>query len=137
MPILGGGWDQVGPRSKREYGEGVGSPIEKKFFGFRMEACFSAGVRLVLDKETTGVELARRDPMKPDEAIPPLATNDKGVGQAIKDLSNPPRSDSGTFSEQYCIRAPMVPGNWSLNLSNAVAVVIYEAWRQVDFVKSA
>ena len=28
---------------------------------------------------------------------------------------------------------PMHPGNRSLNLSNAVAVVVYEAWRQNDF----
>ncbi len=28
---------------------------------------------------------------------------------------------------------PMRPGNRSLNLSNAVALVIYEAWRQNDF----
>ena len=27
----------------------------------------------------------------------------------------------------------MRPGNRSLNLSNAVAVTIYEAWRQNDF----
>jgi tRNA (cytidine/uridine-2'-O-)-methyltransferase len=27
----------------------------------------------------------------------------------------------------------MVPGNRSLNLSNAVAVVVFEAWRQNDF----
>lgn len=38
-----------------------------------------------------------------------------------------------TVSERQCIRVPMVPGNRSLNLSNAVAVVIYEAWRQVGF----
>jgi tRNA (cytidine/uridine-2'-O-)-methyltransferase len=31
------------------------------------------------------------------------------------------------------IRLPMVPGNRSLNLSNAVAVVVFEAWRQLDF----
>jgi tRNA (cytidine/uridine-2'-O-)-methyltransferase len=31
------------------------------------------------------------------------------------------------------LRLPMVPGNRSLNLSNAVAVVVYEAWRQVGF----
>ena len=28
------------------------------------------------------------------------------------------------------LRLPMVPGNRSLNLSNAVAVVVFEAWRQ-------
>jgi tRNA (cytidine/uridine-2'-O-)-methyltransferase len=31
------------------------------------------------------------------------------------------------------VRLPMVPGNRSLNLSNAVAVVIFEAWRQLGF----
>ncbi|MCE9537427.1 MAG: tRNA (uridine(34)/cytosine(34)/5-carboxymethylaminomethyluridine(34)-2'-O)-methyltransferase TrmL [Nitrospirae bacterium] len=35
--------------------------------------------------------------------------------------------------EDQRIRVPMVPGNRSLNLSNAVAVVVYEAWRQVGF----
>ncbi|HMM73878.1 MAG TPA: tRNA (cytidine(34)-2'-O)-methyltransferase [Rhodocyclaceae bacterium] len=29
-----------------------------------------------------------------------------------------------------CIRLPMVAGNRSLNLSNAVAVMVFEAWRQ-------
>lgn len=31
------------------------------------------------------------------------------------------------------LRLPLVPGNRSLNLSNAVAVMVYEAWRQHDF----
>lgn len=31
------------------------------------------------------------------------------------------------------IRIPMCPGNRSLNLANAVAVVVYEAWRQSGF----
>ena len=31
------------------------------------------------------------------------------------------------------LRIPMQPGNRSLNLSNAAAVVLYEAWRQHDF----
>jgi tRNA (cytidine/uridine-2'-O-)-methyltransferase len=31
------------------------------------------------------------------------------------------------------IRLPMAPGNRSLNLSNAVAVVVFEAWRQLGF----
>jgi tRNA (cytidine/uridine-2'-O-)-methyltransferase len=36
-------------------------------------------------------------------------------------------------SQQHCLRVPMVPGNRSLNLSNTVGVVIYEAWRQLAF----
>ncbi|HEX9707746.1 MAG TPA: tRNA (cytidine(34)-2'-O)-methyltransferase [Steroidobacteraceae bacterium] len=31
------------------------------------------------------------------------------------------------------IRLPMVAGNRSLNLSNSVAVVVFEAWRQLGF----
>lgn len=34
---------------------------------------------------------------------------------------------------QVLRRIPMCPDNRSLNLSNAVAVVIYEAWRQLGF----
>ena len=34
------------------------------------------------------------------------------------------------------IRIPMQPENRSLNLSNAVAIVSYEAWRQLQFVTS-
>ena len=34
---------------------------------------------------------------------------------------------------QRWLRLPMVAGNRSLNLSNAVAVVVYEAWRQNGF----
>jgi len=30
----------------------------------------------------------------------------------------------------------MRPGNRSLNLSNAVAVVVFEAWRQIGFAGS-
>lgn len=32
------------------------------------------------------------------------------------------------------LRLPMRPGSRSLNLSNAVAVTVYEAWRQVAFI---
>ncbi|MEO8104631.1 MAG: tRNA (cytidine(34)-2'-O)-methyltransferase [Betaproteobacteria bacterium] len=31
---------------------------------------------------------------------------------------------------------PMRPENRSLNLSNSVAVMVYEAWRQIDFIGS-
>ena len=38
------------------------------------------------------------------------------------------------FSADWRLRLPMLEGNRSLNLSNAVAVVVYEAWRQVGFL---
>jgi tRNA (cytidine/uridine-2'-O-)-methyltransferase len=37
------------------------------------------------------------------------------------------------FPAQRQVRIPMVTGSRSLNLSNAVAVGVYEAWRQQDF----
>jgi tRNA (cytidine/uridine-2'-O-)-methyltransferase len=35
--------------------------------------------------------------------------------------------------EERRVRIPMRSGARSLNLSNAVAVVVYEAWRQLGF----
>ena len=40
------------------------------------------------------------------------------------------------FSAEQQLRIPMRPDNRSINLSNAVAVVLYEAWRQHDFAGS-
>ncbi len=37
--------------------------------------------------------------------------------------------------EAHRIRVPMIPGNRSLNLSNTVALVLYEAWRQLEFAQ--
>ena len=39
-----------------------------------------------------------------------------------------------SFPTSQRIRLPMRPNNRSLNLSNAVAVVVFEAWRQNGFV---
>lgn len=44
-----------------------------------------------------------------------------------------PEDTLRAFAPERCIRLPMLEGRRSLNLSNAVAVVLYEAWRQVDF----
>jgi len=38
-----------------------------------------------------------------------------------------------SFPNTQRLRIPLRPHNRSLNLSNAVAVVVYEAWRQVGF----
>jgi tRNA (cytidine/uridine-2'-O-)-methyltransferase len=44
-----------------------------------------------------------------------------------------PESILEKFPPERRLRLPMRPGNRSLNLSNAVAVVVYEAWRQLGF----
>jgi tRNA (cytidine/uridine-2'-O-)-methyltransferase len=41
------------------------------------------------------------------------------------------------FSGERCIRIPMRPGQRSLNLSNAVAVAVFEAWRQNGYAGGA
>jgi tRNA (cytidine/uridine-2'-O-)-methyltransferase len=48
----------------------------------------------------------------------------RGLPQALLDALPPAQR----------LRLPMRPDNRSLNLSNAVAVVVYEAWRQAGFV---
>ncbi|RMF98142.1 MAG: tRNA (cytidine(34)-2'-O)-methyltransferase [Gammaproteobacteria bacterium] len=37
------------------------------------------------------------------------------------------------LAPEQLLRLPLVPGNRSLNLSNAAAVMLYEAWRQQGF----
>lgn len=48
----------------------------------------------------------------------------RGLAPALRD----------SFATSQRIRLPMRPGNRSLNLSNTVAVVVYEAWRQNGFI---
>jgi tRNA (cytidine/uridine-2'-O-)-methyltransferase len=42
-----------------------------------------------------------------------------------------------SFKPEMRLRLPMRPGNRSLNLSNAVAVTVFEAWRQLGFAGGA
>lgn len=44
-----------------------------------------------------------------------------------------PKSIQEEFAEQSRLRLPMKPGCRSINLSNTVAIVVYEAWRQHDY----
>ncbi|WP_456415492.1 tRNA (uridine(34)/cytosine(34)/5-carboxymethylaminomethyluridine(34)-2'-O)-methyltransferase TrmL [Thiolapillus sp.] len=44
-----------------------------------------------------------------------------------------PASILESLPASHCLRLPMLPDQRSLNLSNAAAVVAYEAWRQWDF----
>jgi len=44
-----------------------------------------------------------------------------------------PQEILDSFRTEMRLRLPMRPGNRSLNLSNAVAVTVFEAWRQLGF----
>jgi tRNA (cytidine/uridine-2'-O-)-methyltransferase len=39
-----------------------------------------------------------------------------------------------SFAHDKILRIPMLANNRSLNLSNAAAIILYEAWRQIDFI---
>ena len=47
----------------------------------------------------------------------------RGLPDALRD----------SFPVAQCLRLPMCEGQRSLNLSNAVAVTVFEAWRQIGF----
>jgi tRNA (cytidine/uridine-2'-O-)-methyltransferase len=51
----------------------------------------------------------------------------RGLAPALRD----------SFPTGQRIRLPMRPGNRSINLSNTVAVVVYEAWRQHGYAGGA
>lgn len=55
-------------------------------------------------------------------------------GQETKGL---PQTVLDEFSDEHRLQLPMLPNNRSLNLSNAVAVMVFEAWRQIGFAGSA
>ncbi|MBL8264259.1 MAG: tRNA (cytidine(34)-2'-O)-methyltransferase [Xanthomonadaceae bacterium] len=50
-----------------------------------------------------------------------------------RETSGLPDAVLATIPDEHRLRLPMQPGNRSLNLSNAVAVVVFEAWRQSGF----
>ncbi len=49
------------------------------------------------------------------------------------ETSGLPADVMAEFAEEQRLRLPMLPGQRSLNLSNAVAVMVFEAWRQLGF----
>jgi tRNA (cytidine/uridine-2'-O-)-methyltransferase len=49
----------------------------------------------------------------------------KGITDAVRE----------SFGPDQCLRLPMQQGQRSLNLSNAVAVTVFEAWRQNGFAQ--
>ena len=52
------------------------------------------------------------------------------------ETSGLPANIHADIAQNHKLRLPMVANNRSLNLANAVSIVIYEAWRQHDFAGS-
>jgi tRNA (cytidine/uridine-2'-O-)-methyltransferase len=50
-----------------------------------------------------------------------------------RETSGLPAETMAEFPSERRLRLPMLPGQRSLNLSNAVAVTVFEAWRQRNF----
>ena len=85
--------------------------FRKALSGRRMFAFTTAGTRLFTD-----VRYASDDVLV-------FGTEATGLSAEVLD----------EFAADMRLRLPMRPGNRSLNLSNAVAVAVFEAWRQLGF----
>jgi len=87
------------------------------------DECLEAlgGARL-FTVETSGTQLYSEAEFQPGDALI-FGSERRGLPPKILDLV--PREQQ--------LRIPMRAGNRSLNLSNAVALVVYEAWRQNGF----
>jgi tRNA (cytidine/uridine-2'-O-)-methyltransferase len=93
-----------------------------------LSACLAAltpGAR-VFSIETQGIRLYSEADFKPGDALL--------FGPETRGL---PAQVLAAIPHECQLRIPMQPGNRSLNLSNAVALTVYEAWRQQGFASSA
>lgn len=79
--------------------------------GRRIFACTTKATRLYTDVSYQGGDVLLFGP------------ETRGLPEAVR----------AQFPNEQWIKIPMVPNNRSLNLSNAAAVIAYEAWRQLDF----
>ena len=88
-----------------------------------LAACLAAlgGVR-VFAVETTGTRRYADERFQPGDAFV--------FGKETVGL---PQELVAAWPRERLLRIPMQPGNRSVNLSNSVALVVYEAWRQLGF----
>jgi tRNA (cytidine/uridine-2'-O-)-methyltransferase len=90
---------------------GSWAELRKSMSGRRLYAFTTAGKKLYTD-----VRYA------PDDVLV-FGTEATGLPAQIVDQ----------FAPDMRLRLPMRPGNRSINLSNAVAIAVFEAWRQLGF----
>jgi tRNA (cytidine/uridine-2'-O-)-methyltransferase len=77
----------------------------------RMFACSTKGKRSYVEVE-----------YRPGDALL-FGPETRGLPQEMLD----------SMPNEQLVRIPMCPGNRSINLSNAVSIILYEAWRQQGF----
>jgi tRNA (cytidine/uridine-2'-O-)-methyltransferase len=82
--------------------------------------------RRVFAIETTGTRSLYDVTIAPDDVFV-FGSETKGLSADVL----------ATFASDEVLRIPMRPSNRSLNLSNSVAVTVFEAWRQLGFTGSA
>ena len=88
-----------------------------------LDACLEAlGQPRVFALSTRNATRYDRARFAPGDALL-FGPETRGLPQAVLD----------TLPAAQRLRLPMQEGNRSLNLSNAAAIVVYEAWRQLDF----
>ncbi|GAB4124905.1 MAG: tRNA (uridine(34)/cytosine(34)/5-carboxymethylaminomethyluridine (34)-2'-O)-methyltransferase TrmL [Sideroxydans sp.] len=88
-----------------------------------LAACLAALPQIRLFALTTkGTQRLHAIPFQPRDAFL-FGPEGRGLPPAVLQQIPPHRR----------LRLPMLPDNRSLNLSNAVAVTVYEAWRQCNF----
>jgi tRNA (cytidine/uridine-2'-O-)-methyltransferase len=88
-----------------------------------LAACLeSLGDARVFPVETSGTRLYTEETFRPGDGFL--------FGRETAGL---PQEALSQFPAERVLRLPMLPGNRSINLSNAAAVVTFEAWRQMKF----
>ena len=88
-----------------------------------LEACLAAlGAGRLFAIETNGVRCYSDVQYRAGDALL-FGPETRGLPRAALDLAG----------AEHWLRIPMRLGNRSINLSNAVAVVVFEAWRQIGF----
>lgn len=86
----------------------------------------AGGVTRIFALSTRGTRRHHEVAYEPGDAFL-FGPESRGLPQAVLDA----------LPVDHVIRLPMFPNNRSLNLSNAVAVLVYEAWRQQGFAGGA
>ena len=92
-----------------------------------LEACLAASAPGRLFALTTRATRSLYDAVFREGDAFLFGAETSGLPQAVLD----------TIAPEMRLKIPMRAGNRSLNLSNAAAVTVYEAWRQLGFAGSA